>query len=97
MYTQTGRVADRKEGKTAKKTKREKLPKELDRNVLVPLTILNHPVYPSRFLLFLLLLRLLHLLLVLLVPPTTPFVPLPVSVSVSFVRRARTDAKQPLF
>lgn len=30
MYTQTGRTADQKEGKTARKTKRGKLPKELD-------------------------------------------------------------------
>lgn len=30
MYTQTGRTVDRKDGKTARKTKRGKLPKELD-------------------------------------------------------------------
>lgn len=30
MYTQTGRTTDQKEGKTARKTKRGKLPKELD-------------------------------------------------------------------
>lgn len=54
MYTQTGRTTDQKEGKTARKTKRGKLPKELDLNVLVLLTILNHPVYSSRFLPFVL-------------------------------------------
>lgn len=96
MYTQTGRTG-RKEGKTPRKTKAEGRERIAEGtrlwDVLVPLTILNHPVYsplvfPSSTPRRAGRLR----------SPTSRVLPPPPSlVSASFVRRARTDAEQALF